>query len=491
MSAAQSTTDTSTLVAEVKLFNTMTRAIEPFRALIDREARVYCCGPTVYNFQHIGNLRTYLFEDILARTLRKAGYAVTHVMNVTDVGHLASDADEGEDKMLLAQKREGKKSHEIAEYYTKVFFDDCKQLNILKPDIVCKATDHIPQMIALIERLIERGYAYQSSGNVYFDVSRYDEYGTLSGQSLDSLKAGARIDVDTSKRNPLDFALWFTKSKFENQELQWDSPWGRGYPGWHIECSAMSMEYLGESFDIHCGGIDHIPVHHTNEIAQSECATGKTFASIWMHGGFLVESGGKMSKSKGEFLTLSTLKEKGFEPLAYRYLCLTSHYRNELSWSWKSLEGAQNSLDRLRSRILEIQDIKVSTDSDSSISDNSISPKAESFRIAFYHSLYTDLNMPQCLASVYELLSDKEITNAEKSIVIRDFDVLLGLDLHTKKKQDTSELPIPEEIRKLCEERDQARARKDFKKSDELRDTITAAGYSIKDTPSGGVLVKK
>ncbi len=468
----------------------MTRKVEPLTPLVPGEVRMYCCGPTVYNFQHIGNLRTYLFEDILARTLRKTGYKLTHVMNITDVGHLVSDGDEGEDKMLLAQKREGKKSQEIADFYTQIFFEDCSALNIIKPDIVCKATEHIPQMIALIERLMERGFAYQSSGNVYFDVSKFDEYGKLGGQSLDSLKAGARIDVDSAKKNPLDFALWFTKSKFENQELQWDSPWGRGYPGWHIECSAMSMEYLGESFDIHCGGIDHIPVHHTNEIAQSECATGKQFASIWMHGGFLVESGGsKMSKSKGDFLTLEKLSEKGFSALSYRYLCLTSHYRNELSWSWESLEGAENSLKKLKNRSAEFFDAGFAENA--SGTPPSLSQNAEHHKAAFDKALHQDLNVPKCLAQTYELLSDKEVKKEEKFNLLTSFDAILGLDLHRISKQDTTPDAIPEEVLALAKARDEAKGKKDYKKSDELRDKINQAGYSIKDTPQGGVLTKK
>ena len=324
---------------EIKLFNTMTRASEVLQPMSSEEVSLYCCGPTVYNYQHIGNLRTYIFEDLLVRTLRYAGYPVKHVMNITDVGHLVSDADEGEDKMLVAAKREGKSSMEIAEYYSKVFFEHCDWLNITPPTVICRATDHIEQMIAMIQEIEKRGYAYQSGGNVYFDVSKLDDYGKLAGLDLEGLRAGARIDVDKNKKSPLDFALWFTKSKFEKQELQWDSPWGRGYPGWHIECSAMSRCYLGESFDIHCGGIDHVPVHHTNEIAQNQGACGKDPAAVWMHGGFLVSDKEKMSKSKGEFLTLDLMKDKGHDPMAYRLFCLGAHYRRELTWSWGSFRS--------------------------------------------------------------------------------------------------------------------------------------------------------
>jgi len=462
----------------VILFNTMTRGLTPLAPLNPGEVKLYCCGPTVYNYQHLGNLRTYIFEDLLSRMLIHANFKVTHVMNITDVGHLVSDADEGEDKMLLAQKREGKKSYEIAEYYTSVFLSDCSELNINRPTIICKATDHISHMIRLIERLIENGFAYVSAGNVYFDVSKNADYGKLSGQSLDSLKAGARIDVDSAKKSPLDFALWFTKSKFENQELQWDSPWGLGYPGWHIECSAMAMEYLGESFDIHCGGIDHIPVHHTNEIAQSECATGQKFASIWMHGGFLVESGGKMSKSKGEFLTLKVLKEKGYSPLAYRYLCLSSHYRNELSWSWESIEGAQNALNRLKTRINALEVSKSSIES-SRYSNNS---ETEQCRLDFFKSLRSDLNAPQALSKMYDMLSNKNIINSDKGYLIAEFDSIFGLNLL---EEDLVEEPPSNVIIELARSREKARQERNFTESDRLRDEILKLGFIIEDSPQG------
>ncbi|HMO18971.1 MAG TPA: cysteine--tRNA ligase [Oligoflexia bacterium] len=471
----------------VSLFNTMERSIVPLSPLTDGVVKIYCCGPTVYNYQHIGNLRTYLFEDLLVRTLRYSSLNVKHVMNITDVGHLTSDADEGEDKMLLATKREGKRSFEIAEYYTNIFLSDCKDLNITRPDIICKASDHISQMIKLISQLMDKGYAYHNGGNVYFDVSRYEEYGKLTGRNLNELtqqlKAGARIEIDSLKRNPLDFALWFTNSKFENQELIWDSPWGKGYPGWHIECSAMAIEYLGESFDIHCGGIDHIPVHHTNEIAQSECATGKNFASIWMHGGFLVESGGKMSKSKGEFLTLSLLKEKGFDPLSYRYLCLGSHYRNELSWSWESIEGASQSLKKLKNRIDSLRSEsknKVKVDSN----DNSL---LFNHRERFEYSIRNDLNFPQALARTYELLGDNTISPMGKLNLIEEFDRVLGLNLLEVNAKDD----IPEEIIKLASLRDQARKNKNFTESDSLRDKIESLGYTVKDSPSGYSISRK
>jgi len=324
----------------VRLFNTLTRSIDPLKPLVPGAVSIYCCGPTVYNYQHIGNMRTYIFEDLLVRTLRRAGYSVNHVMNITDVGHLVSDADEGEDKMAVAARREKKSSAEIAEYYTKIFFEDCTKLHIQRPATVCKATEHIPEMIALIQRLEARGMTYCAGGNVYFDVAKLADYGKLAKLDIQNLNARARVDIDTNKRSPLDFVLWFTKSKFEDQELQWDSPWGRGYPGWHIECSAMSMKYLGDAFDIHCGGIDHIPVHHTNEIAQSEGATGAEWVHHWMHGEFLVINAEKMSKSKGGFLTLDTIVSQGFDPLAYRFMCLTAHYRSQLNFTDETLKNA-------------------------------------------------------------------------------------------------------------------------------------------------------
>ena len=453
----------------VSLHNTLGRKLEEFAPLEPPKVSLYCCGPTVYNYQHIGNLRTYVFEDILARVLRKAGYQLKHVMNITDVGHLVSDADDGEDKMLLAAKREGKKSEELAEYYTSIFFDHCQKLHIIRPDVVCKATEHISQMISLIQRLQENGFAYQSAGNVYFDVARFERYGDLAKLDVSQLQAGARIDVDDNKRNPFDFALWFTQSKFENQELQWDSPWGRGYPGWHIECSAMAMHYLGETFDIHCGGIDHIPVHHTNEVAQSEAATGKPFAKFWLHGGFLVTGKDKMSKSAGEFLTLDKIIEKGIDPIAYRLFCLSASYRNELSWSWEALENSMSGLKKIKSTVL---DLKAASQGQASLDSE--------LREKFYSACYTDLNMPKALAVFHEVLSNKSLTAADKLALLEDFDEVLGLGIAS---WETSS--IPEDVLKLASERDAARAEKNWALADELRDKLLAMGYTIEDSVSG------
>jgi cysteinyl-tRNA synthetase len=326
---------------QLKLFNTMGRKVVPFEPLESGKVRLYCCGPTVYNYAHIGNLRAYCFEDVLRRTLEYLGFSVNHVMNITDVGHLTGDGDAGEDRMTKSARETGKTPWEIAEFYTEAFFADMARLNIMTPGTVCKATGHIPEMIALIQRIEANGFTYVAGGNLYFDISKFPNYGKLALLSLDDLQAGSRIEVDKNKKNPHDFVLWFTKSKFEHQAMLWDSPWGRGYPGWHIECSAMSMKYLGESIDIHCGGIDHISVHHTNEIAQSEAATGKPWVNFWLHNEFLVLEREKMSKSLGNFITLATLAEKGFAPLDYRYFCLGAHYRSQLKFSDDGLVSAK------------------------------------------------------------------------------------------------------------------------------------------------------
>lgn len=466
--------------ATVRLFNTLSRELEVVTPVTPNEVKLYCCGPTVYNFQHIGNLRTYIFEDLLVRTLRYAGYQVKHVMNITDVGHLVSDADQGEDKMALAAKREGKRSHEIAEYYTKIFFDHCQLLNISRPDVVCRATDHVGQMIALIKRLEERGFAYKANGNIYFDVSKLKDYGKLARLDLESLQAGARIEVDAAKKNPLDFALWFTKSKFENQELQWDSPWGSGYPGWHIECSAMAMEYLGESFDIHCGGIDHIPVHHTNEIAQSEAATGKQFARIWLHGGFLVTKSEKMSKSKGEFLTLDRLVERNIDPISYRLFCLSGTYRNELNWSWEAVEGAAKTLKKLQSQYLSWKESDHNNLGGATNLEN-LSAEALTFKEQFNEAIFNDLGFPRALAVLHGVVGSN-LSATEKTQLFLIFDRVLGLGVQTWKAEPEE---VPEEVLRLAAARENARKSKNWKEADELRDKVKALGFIIEDSAQG------
>ena len=456
----------------ISLFNTLTRAVEPLRPLVPDSISLYCCGPTVYNFQHIGNMRTYIFEDLLVRTLRRAGYAVQHVMNITDVGHLVSDADEGEDKMAVAARREKKSSAEIAAYYTEVFFADCAKLHIVRPTTVCKATEHIPEMIALIQRLEARGMTYVAGGNVYFDVSKLADYGKLAKLDIENLKARARVDVDTNKRNPLDFVLWFTKSKFENQELQWDSPWGRGYPGWHIECSAMSMKYLGDRFDIHCGGIDHIPVHHTNEIAQSEGATGADWVHTWMHGEFLVVNKEKMSKSKGGFLTLDTLLEQGFDPLTYRFMCLTAHYRSQLNFTDETLRNAAHGLQKLRSAVLQLKEV----------AEPPRRPAEATYLNDFEAALFDDLNAPKGFASVWGALNDAALSAGEKLWLLYEMDSILGFDMATWRE---TSLAIPAEVQALIDARDTARREKNWAESDRLRSALQQHGFAVEDSPSG------
>ncbi len=471
--------------AELKFYNTKSRKLEVFKSINRGQVGLYCCGPTVYNYQHIGNLRTYIFEDLLSRSLRYAGYKVNHVMNITDVGHLVSDADEGEDKMLLASKREAKSSHDIASYYTDIFFEHCSWLNITRPDVICKATDHIAEMISLIEKLQLQDIAYESGGNVYFDVNKFPDYSKLALLDLEQLRSGARIEVDSKKRNPYDFALWFTKSKFEDQELQWDSPWGRGYPGWHIECSAMAHKYLGESFDIHCGGIDHIPVHHTNEIAQSEAAHGKPMANFWLHGGFLVADKQKMSKSTGEFLTLDRLKDKGFDPISYRLLCLGGSYRKELAWSWEALESASARLNGLREKIMSLNESlggKIPSD------DSSLSAQARTIGDQFKTEVLNDIGVSRGLANFQQTLQNSTIEPGEKLYLALDFDKVLGLGVSDWLETKTE--TVPKKVKDLLAKREEARSAKDWAKSDTLRDELLAEGWTVKDTPEGPTIKK-
>ena len=466
---------------EIRLYNTMSRSIELLKTRETGTVKLYCCGPTVYNYQHIGNLRAYVFEDLLVRSLKLAGYEVQHVMNITDVGHLASDADEGEDKMVAAARREKKRSEEIAEFYTQVFLQDCEKVNINRPNVICKATDHIKEMIELIQRLEERGMTYLAGGNVYFDIERFAEYGKLARLDLAKLKAGARIDVDDKKRNPHDFALWFTKSKFEEQEMQWDSPWGRGYPGWHIECSAMAMKYLGEEFDIHCGGIDHISVHHTNEIAQAEGATGKPWVSVWMHVEFLVFSGEKMSKSAGTFIRLKDLEDRGIAPLAYRLFLLGAHYRSQLSFNWEALEGSNRALTKLYSAVAQIK-------AEAAGEEAKNSTAAQEYAAAFESALLNDLNTPKALAILWSVLQSDQIVAADKLRLLTMFDSVLGLGLD--QVESYQELSAPEELQQLLVARNQARKDKNWAQADALRKQISDAGYSIVDEATGSRLVK-
>ena len=459
----------------MKLFNTLSRKRETFTPL-KGEVGMYTCGPTVYHYAHIGNLRSFIFEDVLKRALLFNKYKVKHVMNITDVGHLSSDADEGEDKMLKGAKREKKTVWEVANFYTKAFQDDLKKLNVLPPDIWAKATDHIKEQVALVEKLEEKGFIYIAGGNVYFDTSKIKNYGKLARLKIDA-KTKSRATKDKNKKNPTDFVLWFTKSKFLDQEMQWDSPWGKGYPGWHIECSAMASKYLGEQFDIHCGGRDLIPVHHTNEIAQAEAAFGKKpWVKYWAHNEFLVDNQGKkMAKSAGEFLTLNVLEEKGFAPLDYRYFCLGTYYGNPLMFSLEALESAKNARKKLVEKVLGL---------DNSGKENK--KLQEKYLKQFTADINDDLNTSKTLATVWGVLKDENLSDKDAKVLLLKFDEVLGLGLRDLKAEK-----ISTEVKKLAEERLKARNKKNWVQSDKLRDKISELGYVIEDTKEGYGLKKK
>ena len=466
----------------MKLYNTMSRSIEEFVPIENGKVSMYCCGPTVYNYAHIGNLRTYIFEDLLHRTLQRAGYSVTHVMNITDVGHLTGDGDDGEDKMEKSARETGRSVWDIAKFYTDAFFSDEKDLNIIRPGIVCRATDHIQDMIALIKRLEEGGHTYTSGGNVYFSIDSIDDYGKLARLNLDDLKSGARIVVDSNKKNPKDFVLWFTNSKFKDQAMMWDSPWGRGYPGWHIECSAMSMKYLGEHFDIHCGGIDAIPVHHTNEIAQSEAATGHTWVNYWCHGEFLLNDSGKMSKSSGEFLTLSFLKDKGYDALDYRYFCLTGHYRSQLKFSYEALDHARSARRSLVDKVSELK-------REAAAPSAAPGEKAKGYMDAFDSAMENDLSSPQALSQLWLMLKE-DIPAADKLAAIYHMDTILGLRLDEVEAAGSERIGGEDEER-LLEERTAAKKAKDYKRADEIRAELLERGFIVRDTPAGPILERR
>lgn len=462
-------------MVELKLFNTMGRQLSTFVPIREGKVGMYACGLTVYNYAHIGNLRSYVFEDIVRKALEYCGYQVRHVMNVTDVGHLTGDADEGEDKMVKSSRETGRTVWEIAEFYTKAFFRDFSLLRCSMPTVVCKATDHIQDMIDLISIIEAKGFTYSAGGNLYFDISRFPDYGKLALLDQQELRAGARVEVDQGKRNPFDFALWFTRSKFEHQVMLWDSPWGRGYPGWHIECSAMSMKYLGEHFDIHCGGIDHVPVHHTNEIAQSEAATGRTWVNYWMHGEFLLMGHDKMAKSAGNFLTLSSLTDKGYDPLDFRYFCLGAHYRTQLAFSFEGLDAARTSRQGLMERMAQIR-------GESSQTDEQPAGKALEYLNDFETHLADDLNMPRCLADLWTLLRDTEVPAAQKLAVALRMDSVFDLGLgHAREEQ----LTLDDEAKALLEERRMARRAGNFKRSDEIRNILRGRGIEVQDSPQG------
>lgn len=465
----------------MKLYNTISRSVEDFIPIDENLVKMYTCGPTVYNFAHIGNLRTYIHEDILVKTLRYLGYNVKRVMNITDVGHLESDSDEGEDKMLKGAKRENKSVWEIAQYYTDAFFADIEKLNIEKPDVIAKATDYISDYIEFIKVLEKKGYTYIANGNVYFDITRVENYTKLSGMDLDQLRIASRKDVsvDVHKKNPQDFVLWFTKSKFENQAMKWDSPWGVGYPGWHIECSVISLKNLGEQMDIHCGGVDHIPVHHTNEIAQTESYTGKIpWVKYWWHGEFLIDQDGKMSKSKGEFLTLSLLEKKGYNPLSYRYYVLNSHYRKQLSFSFENLASAENAYLKLKGRV---KNIKENADN----LNVELSQSALKYKEEFKRCLEDDLNTANAITVLFDLLKADDVNNNEKVKLIENFEQVLSLGLFDEEKQEQLHETMIEYIEEMIEKRKQAKKDKNFQLADAIRNELLEKGIALEDTRQG------
>ena len=470
----------------MQLYNSLSRTKEEFIPNEAGKVSMYTCGPTVYHFAHIGNLRTYIMEDILDRYFRYSGYDVTRVMNITDVGHLTSDADTGEDKMLKGAKREKKTVMEIAQFYTEKFFEDCKALNIRRPEVVEPATSCIDEFIKVIESLIEKGYAYEAGGNIYFDTSKLDQYYKFHNFEEEDLAVGVRegVEADGNKKNKADFVLWFTKSKFDDQELKWNSPWGIGYPGWHIECSCISMKHLGERLDVHCGGIDNAFPHHTNEIAQSEAFLGHKWCNYWFHVLHLNTTSGKMSKSKGEFLTVSLLIEKGFDPMVYRFFCLQSHYRKSLVFSWENMENARVAYNKLIARIASLKD-------DGAVDEAALAE----LKAGFVKALDNDLNTSLAVTAIYDVL--KANTNdATKKAALSDFDTVLCLNLLenaaklNEEKEEKTEAPVSNdpfvaEIERLIVERKEAKAAKNFAEADRIRNYLLEKGIVLVDTREG------
>ena len=463
----------------MKVYNTLDREKEEFTPLQGNLVRMYSCGPTVYSYAHIGNMRTYIFMDLLRRSLRYCGYKVKGVMNITDVGHLLSDGDEGEDKMQKAARKEGKTPWEIAAFYTEAFFKDIDALNVGRPEIIAKATEHIPEMIEFVKGLMEKGYAYEISDGIYFDISKFPGYGKLSGQTVDEKEAGARIEENSEKRHPADFALW--KKADKNHIMQWESPWGMGFPGWHIECSAMSRKYLGEVFDLHTGGIDAVPVHHENEIAQNEARAGKQTVNYWMHGEFMLVDGGKMSKSLGNVYTLAQLAEMGYSPLDFRFFCLNAHYRKKLNFTFEGLTAAKISRERLNAAVYQHKVGAEKADGD----------KLAEYKRRFLDAINDDLNIPLALGVLFNLV--KETKSKEVYNLILDFDMVFGLSLDkvAEPKVENNNEGAPAEIMDLVEKRQAAKKEKNFALADEIRGKISDLGYEVKDTRDGPVVTKK
>ena len=462
---------------EVSLYNTLTKKVEPFQSREEGKVKMYTCGPTVYHFAHIGNLRSYMMEDVLEKYLGYAGYEVKRCMNITDVGHLTSDADTGEDKMLAGAKREHKTVMEIARFYREAFFEDCSKLNIKTPEIVEPATNCIPEFIHMIEELLKKDYAYEAGGNIYFDTSKLKEYYVLSNQNEEELQVGVREDVeeDVNKKNKTDFVLWFTKSKFDSQELKWESPWGVGYPGWHIECSCISIKHLGEYLDIHCGGVDNIFPHHTNEIAQSESYLGHKWCNYWFHVQHLNDKSGKMSKSKGDFLTVSLLESKGYHPLVYRFFCLQSHYRKPLLFTYDVLDNAKIAYEKLLKRVTAL-------DKEGSLQQDAIAKYQDEFAAA----MGNDLNTSLALTVLYDVLK-ADINDATKWYLVEDFDQVFSLNLTEGIQEETVDDELTAFVEKKIQERQEARKAKDFAKADAIRQELLEQGIEIKDTREGTV----
>ena len=460
----------------LKLYNTLSREKEDFQP-VGKVVTMYSCGPTVYNYAHIGNLRTYVFMDLVRRVLRYDGYKLKGVMNITDVGHLLSDGDDGEDKMAIAAKKQQKSPYEIAEYYTSVFFKDIEALNIGKPEIIAKATDHINEMIAYVEALVEKGYGYETSDGIYFDIGKFEGYGKLSRLNLDDQIAGARVEVNSEKRHPADFALW--KKAPKEHIMQWPSPWGMGYPGWHIECSTMSRKYLGSLIDIHSGGVDHIPVHHENEIAQSEALEGSKTVNTWMHGEFMLVDGGKMSKSLGNTYTIAQLEEMGYSPLAFRYFCLNTHYRKKLNFTFEGLKAAQVAYTRMLNALYEHK-----------VSATATAPEIlDKYRKDFTDAVNDDINIPLSLGVIWTML--KENPSKDIYALALEFDKVLGLSLNKAKPAEKEKIEVPDDIKAIADERWQARLAKNWAESDRLRDILAEKGYLVKDSKEGYTLEKK
>ncbi len=462
----------------LKVYNTLTRKKEEFVPIDEKCVRMYSCGPTVYSYAHIGNLRTYVFMDLIRRVLRYDGYKIKGVMNITDVGHLLSDGDEGEDKMAKAAREQKKTPWEIAAYYTDVFFKDIAALNIGKPEIIAKATEHIPEMIEFVQSLQEKGFAYEITDGIYYDIGKFPSYGKLSGQVLDEKEAGARVEENSEKRHPADFALW--KKADKNHIMQWESPWGMGFPGWHIECSAMSRKYLGEVFDIHSGGIDAVPVHHENEIAQNEARAGKKTVNYWMHGEFMMVDGGKMSKSLGNVYTIAQLREKGYDPLDFRFFCLNAHYRKKLNFTFEGMTAAKISRERILAALYQhkISDAKT----EQNVLDD--------YKNKFLEAINDDLNIPLALGVLFNML--KEPKSKDIYALALDFDKVFGLnfDKVTAPAKTEEKIDAPQEVLDLIEKRKEAKKNKDFALADSIRAQISELGYEIKDTREGVVVTK-